>query len=604
MSNPRGPYSRLRWFCNDGSVHPPNPYPCAELGGGRQHAEYSADRQRLAELGFSVGTIFAAMTPDELRDADNRNQRLRELPIERYLIDIDNGWVLREAQNYRGRVQLENEEATGRTLLLSLLTDADWINANYMLVRESIRVIPHAGGGDDRTRKVRREAIEVADLDSSFERLRIEIHTSPSAITAERVRAWNVDKPEDIAALAEVLASGLDDLYGPSGRRVRLEEQRRLLAQQAATAMLAARLQVDGDAATRFALLAAWLRDARHAITGPSTAATRLLLFDAAREVESELTVVTAELLADGTLSREMLLDIGRRLVDAGYGAGLLTQGEYDEVVASWPAASDGTLTLADYARSLNMLRRVPQWAVGTVRYTFAEPLTRYTALEPRAASFVDDLLRGSPLTGIAEVSRRIGRDYANLTGVTQRIGNRSDVAAFGVNAGAALGRLQIFETSEALEHGQYGRNDIVVLPETVAELSRVAGIVTLGEGNPLSHVQLLARNFAIPNVAILPEVLAELRPYEGLDVVLAVASDSSLVLTPASAVDAELAALLRPANETAAELTVPRPDLAMRQPYRLALSNRDRRCRGLSANPDSVRLAIAVRWSRWTGSA
>ncbi len=25
---PRGPFSRLRWFCNDGSVHPPKPYPC------------------------------------------------------------------------------------------------------------------------------------------------------------------------------------------------------------------------------------------------------------------------------------------------------------------------------------------------------------------------------------------------------------------------------------------------------------------------------------------------------------------------------------------------------------------------------------------------
>ena len=28
-SNPKGPYLQIRWFCNDGSVHPPSPPPCA-----------------------------------------------------------------------------------------------------------------------------------------------------------------------------------------------------------------------------------------------------------------------------------------------------------------------------------------------------------------------------------------------------------------------------------------------------------------------------------------------------------------------------------------------------------------------------------------------
>jgi hypothetical protein len=168
----------------------PVAYGCREHGGGRQHGEYSAQRQRLAELGWSIGTVFAALTFAELGDDATRRQRLRELALERYLTDVDDGWVLRRARNYRGRVQIEGEEATGRELLLGLLADREWLANNFLLARESVRVIPHPGQADDIARDVRREAIELADSDSRFEPLRAEIHGAPSASTARRVRAW------------------------------------------------------------------------------------------------------------------------------------------------------------------------------------------------------------------------------------------------------------------------------------------------------------------------------------------------------------------------------------------------------------------------------
>ena len=61
LENRRGPYSQILWFCNDGSTQPPVPYACRERGGGKQHAEYSDRRQRLAELGWSVGTMFRGL---------------------------------------------------------------------------------------------------------------------------------------------------------------------------------------------------------------------------------------------------------------------------------------------------------------------------------------------------------------------------------------------------------------------------------------------------------------------------------------------------------------------------------------------------------------
>ena len=125
IANPRGPYSRIRWYCNDGSILPPEPYACRERGGGRQHAEYSPERERLAELGWSVGTIFAAMAPETLAENGARNYRLRELPLEAYMVGIDDGWVLRRARSYRGRVQVEGEEANGAALLAARFADAD-----------------------------------------------------------------------------------------------------------------------------------------------------------------------------------------------------------------------------------------------------------------------------------------------------------------------------------------------------------------------------------------------------------------------------------------------------------------------------------------------
>lgn len=592
----RGPYLRLRWFCNDGTIQPPAAYACAERGGGRQHAEYSAERERLAELGWSVGTIYAALSFEELFDAADRNQRLRELPLERYLIDIDDGWVLRLAQDYRGRVQIEDEERAGRGLLLELLGDRAWVGDNYLLAREAARVIPHTGSTEDRTRSVRRDAIEIAARDPGFERLRVEIHTAPRADTAGRVRAWAESRDGELRQAALELADRLDALYGVSGRRIRLEAQRQLLAADRATAGLAESLVIDpaAGAEDRFAALTSWLRNARRVVVGEAAAAQRLLVLDASREVENELVIVTAEVLAEPALTRGGLLDVARRLIDASYGVGLLTEGEYADLAVRWPADATAELAFDEYAAAITALRRIPQWAVGSVRYTFAEPLVRYAALEPRAQAFVDDLLRSSPLTGIAEVARRLGRDYARLSGVTQRIAGRADVSAFGLNPGVARGRLRIFETTEALEHGEYGSGDIVLLPETVAELGRVSGIVTLGEGNPLSHVQLLARNFGIPNVAMLPDAVGLLRPLEGREIVLAVASDGSVVLMPADSVDPAVTALLRPANETGSSLTVPTPDLSVREP--IPLAELERSLSGRVVGPKAANLGQLAR--------
>jgi len=49
----------------------------------------------------------------------------------------------------------------------------------------------------------------------------------------------------------------------------------------------------------------------------------------------------------------------------------------------------------------------------------------------------------------------------------------------------------------------QFRADGIYVLPETIADLPPIAGILTAGAGNSLSHVQTAGAQPGIPNVAV-----------------------------------------------------------------------------------------------------
>ena len=574
----RGPYSRLRWFCNDGTVQPPVAFACRDRGGGRQHAEYSSARQRLADLGWSVGTIFAALDWSKLWDSDERRLRLRELPLERYLIDVDDSWVLRRAQFYRGRVQIEDEERAGRSLLLRLMEQIEWISNHFLATREITRVIPH-GTGEDLTRLIRHAAQSIAEKDNSFERLRVETHSSPSMATAGRVRTWASvrGRDADLAREANALANELDRLYGSSGRAERMAAGGKRLARFRLAAPLAARLKaVSGESGlAQLKRLSSAMHEMRGLITNPaSSPVLRLELFDLLIELEAEVRILGSEVASVNGLSRSALFSTASAMSDAAYGAGMLSSGEHAAIAATVTLpAGVVSITLEEYVHRTRTLNLVNTWVVGSVRYAFAEALVRYAALEPRAAHFVDDLLRGSVMLLLSEISGRLLADAQRLAGVRRQFFGRPVTDLLALNPGTARGPLRVITESEMSIHPlPVKRGEIVVLPEAVAELPPVSGILTVGESNPLSHVQLLARNFGIPNLSITPALYRDLKERAGKNVLVAAGSDGSVF------VDSEEKAGL-PQNDmlSAAEekLDVTQPDLSFRQPIPLTDLNR-----------------------------
>jgi hypothetical protein len=166
----------------------------------------------------------------------------------------------------------------------------------------------------------------------------------------------------------------------------------------------------------------------------------------------------------------------------------------------------------------------LPGWSAQELRQHFGEAMAKLVEIEPMADLFIQDQLRGSPVLFYAQVLDRLSRDANELAGVRHRLLGREVGAGFNaLNPGArprgAARRPDMRRVAD------FARDGIYVLPETVATLPPVAGILTAGAFNPLSHVQLLARNLGIPNVAVDGSLVAALRPADGQRIVLAVSA-------------------------------------------------------------------------------
>lgn len=81
------------------------------------------------------------------------------------------------------------------------------------------------------------------------------------------------------------------------------------------------------------------------------------------------------------------------------------------------------------------------------------------------------------------------------------------------LNLARAVGRLHI--VPEMNERLRIGPDEILVLTEVPVTLPSVAGIITARPATPLSHINLLAASWGIPN-AYVKDAQARLRPYDG----------------------------------------------------------------------------------------
>ena len=166
-TNSRGPFARIRWFCNDGSILPPKPYACKDHDGGVQHGEWTDRVKRLRANGYYIANILASLDPSLITNAQGHSDLYNQILIEKFLIAADDGWIFRKARYYRGAVQAENETAMARELLLGLAGKDIWNLRGFIPLRIGANLLDH-GVETTSVAKVRQQSLALSEKDKGF----------------------------------------------------------------------------------------------------------------------------------------------------------------------------------------------------------------------------------------------------------------------------------------------------------------------------------------------------------------------------------------------------------------------------------------------------
>ena len=529
----RGPFSRLRWFCNDGTVLAPKAYACKDHGGGYQHGQWSDKTLELRGQGYLIANVLAGLDAGRFIDEAGFGNAFAQILIERFLVGADDGWILRRAQFYRGAIQEEDEREVARQLLVEMASRPEWIGPGFPALRVGVKMLPH-GVNSASIQKVRQLSASLSDKDAGFKPLRAKIHGAPEAADANSVREYaqglgNKSKQQQYLELADEIdliyqAAPLNEELGNMAARYTAAPW----LQELLTGMAGA-LKSDPSASSRFIKTGQLLADLRTSLPRIKSATVRLEILDLSLRVESENFRAASEL-------RPGLKNISRRqraayLESAGlaaFGTGVINARLLGEMKKTLDSLAVDSVRLDIYLRDLSYLGRTPGWGTQTLRMHFFDSMEKLAQIEPLAMLFIQDQLRGSPLLIFSKVLDGLSRDANRMARVKHRLFDKNVGVGFtALNPGLAHGTLHIEPDMDDLEY--FEPDGIYMLPETVSDLPPVAGILTAGEGNPLSHIQLLARNLGIPNVTVDASLIPELSKHNGEQVVMAV-SKSGLV--------------------------------------------------------------------------
>ena len=533
----RGPFSRIRWFCNDGAVLPPQSYACKDHGGGYQHGEWNKKTLEMRKQGYLVANLLAGMDAGQFIEEPDFGNAFAQILIERFLVGVDDGWILRRALFYRGAIQEEDERAAARNLLEEMASRPEWIGPGFPALRVGVRMLPH-GANSASIQKVRQLSASLSDKDAGFKPLRAKIHGSPGAEDAQSVRKYAQGIRDESKRQPYLeLADEIDSIY----RAAPLDEELDNMAKRYTAApwlqeMLrktAGSLRADSSASKQFFTTGQLLADLRTALPRIKSAFVRLEILDLSLRAESENFRAASELRpALKMATRRQLAGYLESAGLAAYGTGVINARLLGEMNKTLNSLAVDSVRLDHYLRDLSYLGRAPGWGTQTLRMHFFESMMKLTEIEPLAILFIQDQLRGSPLLFYSKILDGLSRDANRMAGVKHRLYDKDIGVGFtALNPGLAQGILHIEPDFSNLEN--FTADGIYMLPETVSDLPPVAGILTAGEGNPLSHVQLLARNLGIPNVTVSLSLVSELSKYDGERVVLAVSKSGLVEISP-----------------------------------------------------------------------
>lgn len=589
----RGPYKDIRWFCTDGSERQPKD-PCPDnIGPGVQHARYKDAVVKLGKTNhIYLGQILTYTDNNEFWDAENNHSRLKQYQIDKYLRTIDNGWVNKKGQFYRGSVQSEDEEAWGIDFYKWLLSKDKINDENFFLIRQSLKDIPHSGD-DNVAQRMRSQSKVISDLIPEFMDLRVKIHSLPEASDIEKVKAFKVNKSSKISSINEKRIDELIVTMSTFFKPVDIEALKKYTSTfknsdigKKINAFISSNTNVS-DTPQLITETAELLYDIREAISTEKSGKARLQLLDLSLKLE-EIVFKNAQGWETNTV--EALLNKICYLGLATAGAGYVETQEWEQLNLTITPSQTSTMTLAELTAVLESARRQVEWSSSMVKANYQHSVDEYAAFEPLAYGFIDDKIRGSVALHLGKAVSDLGDFIAKESSLTNRVLDIANQSGFrGLNPGYAFGELVVVAGSpDAIE---VSSNKIYIFQRSPADLKPIAGIATVSEGNMVSHVQLLARNLGIPNAALSDDNLQSLLKYNGQNVFYAVSNKGNVIMKAEKDMTKDERALFVKKERKEGKIAVPIENLKLEESSILNLRNVDASDSGKLCGPKAANL-------------
>ncbi|MEQ8240382.1 MAG: PEP/pyruvate-binding domain-containing protein [Cyclobacteriaceae bacterium] len=529
-SDIRGPYKDIRWFCNDGTFREPKER-CPEPS--PQRARYKDEVIALGKTNnIFLGQILSTTIHDEFWDAANANSRAKQYQIEKYLRSVDDGWVLKKGQYYRGAIQAEDEQNWGYHFFVNILEKDVEVEKNFFLIREAARDITHQGD-DNSAQTIRSISLVISEEYPGFMNLRIKIHGQPDASDIEQIRNF---KTRNQSKLNESLSARFDELlkemelyYRPVQKSSFSKYTKRLTKGSEIATMterfLAEYYQMPSGK-ERIRKVSEQLYSIRGSMLSLKKGGDRLALMDISLLIEKML----LQDLQDW--QPQTIYDLHHATYSLGLalaGTGYLETHEWQSISKDLVPSTQQEISLASLKNYFERSRSLVEWETGMVKAIYQPTVTLFSGFEPLANGFIDDRVRSSLLLPLGRFVGSQGDFFAKKAGLTNKVLDIPYQGHMrGLNPGYAFGELVVSEGTEVIE---VESNRIYVFEQPPADLKPVAGIATVSEGNAVSHVQLLARNLGIPNMILSKENLIALKSYAGQKVFYAVSNSGTVMM-------------------------------------------------------------------------
>ena len=530
----RGPYYRIKWFCQDGSIRDPKD-PCPKnIGPGIQHATYKSEVETLAQKHHIYwGNILSYNDHKEFWDAGNNHSRVKQYQIVKYLTSVDDGWIYRKGRYYRGAMQSEDEETWGKDYFVAILSEKNIVMTDYFLLKESLKDIPHSGD-TNQAQLMRSQSKVLAEELPDFMDIRIKIHGNPDKsdiATVKRYQASNKSKlSEEQNKMFNELLTTLETYYTPVSIAALIDQTNRVSNKVLAGEIVNLLKEYQGEkmASGKVTQLAKISVHIRKGMGTLSLAKDRMLLLDLSNKIDMSLFIQSQEWKPQDLKNLMRKIEV---LSYAAVGSGLIEFWEWEEIKQTLSTKEfKSDLSLEALQKFLASSRGVVEWAAAMVKAVYGEDVNKYASFEPKAYQFLDDRIRSSVVLDLGESVSALGNSISKHSSIENDVlGIPQESAIRGLNPGYAFGELVVAD--EAVESIEFSKNKIYVFERPPSGLKPVAGIMTVSEGNLVSHVQLLARNLGVPNAALSNGNLKSLKKYNGQKVFYAVSNKGNVII-------------------------------------------------------------------------